>query len=61
MRTTLVFVNKVDRGGARQDAVLYDIAEKLTPSIVPMNHIRGIGASDARVLSYGEEIGRAHV
>lgn len=55
MRTTLVFVNKVDRGGARQDAVLYDIAEKLTPSIVPMNHIRGIGASDARFLSYGED------
>src|SRR4029077_12323909 len=28
---TLVFVNKIDRGGARQEGVLRDIAAKLTP------------------------------
>src|SRR5207247_7997468 len=32
---TLMFVNKIDRGGAGYERVLRDIAEKLTPSIVP--------------------------
>src|SRR5207247_9689011 len=32
---TLVFVTKIDRGGAGYERVLRDIAEKLTPSIVP--------------------------
>src|SRR5918998_5727073 len=30
---TLIFVNKIDRGGARYDGVLRDIAEKLVPAI----------------------------
>src|SRR6201990_2557044 len=33
---TLVFVNKIDRRGARDGGVLRDIAAKLTPAIVPM-------------------------
>src|SRR3984893_13897139 len=33
---TLIFVNKIDRGGAQDDAVLQSIAEKLTPAIVAM-------------------------
>src|SRR3989441_2432965 len=33
---TLIFVNKIDRVGARYDAVLREIADKLTPSVVPM-------------------------
>src|ERR671911_388648 len=32
---TLIFVNKVDRGGAHYERVLQDIAEKLTPAIIP--------------------------
>src|ERR1700752_576957 len=32
----LLFVNNVDRAGARQDGVLRDIADKLVPAIVPM-------------------------
>src|SRR2546428_9771060 len=30
---TLIFVNKIDRGGARYDGILRDLAEKLTPAI----------------------------
>src|SRR6266540_740532 len=33
---TLVFVNEIDRGGARSEGVLQDISEKLTPAIVAM-------------------------
>src|SRR5216110_3662429 len=33
---TLIFVNKIDRGGAEYDRVLEAIADKLTPTIVPM-------------------------
>src|SRR5256885_5513063 len=31
---TLIFVNKIDRGGAQDEAVLRDIAEKLTPAAI---------------------------
>ena len=33
---TLLFVNKIDRGGARPDAVLRAISARLTPAVVPM-------------------------
>src|SRR3990172_8797780 len=33
---TLIFVNKIDRGGAQDERVLQDIAEKLTPAIISM-------------------------
>ncbi|HEY7832850.1 MAG TPA: GTP-binding protein, partial [Ktedonobacterales bacterium] len=33
---TLLFVNKIDRGGARSDDLLAAIRDKLTPAIVPM-------------------------
>src|SRR6266853_416098 len=33
---TILFVNKVDRVGARHDDLLRAIAERLTPAIVPM-------------------------
>src|SRR5205814_4322179 len=31
---TLIFVNKIDRVGARDEAVLHDIAEKLTAAVI---------------------------
>src|SRR6266545_3626058 len=37
---TLIFVNKIDRGGAHDERVLQDIAEKLTPAIIPMGSAR---------------------
>src|SRR6266853_2122416 len=40
---TLIFVNKIDRGGAQYERVLQDIAEKLTPGIVAMGSARDLG------------------
>src|SRR5258708_18095870 len=40
---TLVFVNKIDRGGAQYEAVLQGISEKLTPAIVAMGSARDLG------------------
>ncbi|MER5410439.1 translation factor GTPase family protein [Streptomyces sp. NPDC002769] len=45
---TLVFVNKIDRGGARYERVLENIATRLTPAIVPMGEVSGAGTRDAR-------------
>jgi ribosomal protection tetracycline resistance protein len=45
---TLLFVNKIDRRGARYDAVLRAIAERLTPAAVPMGTTTGLGTRDAR-------------
>src|ERR687883_1635466 len=39
---TLLFVNKIDRRGARYDGVLRAIAERLTPAIVPMGTVEGL-------------------
>src|SRR5690348_740548 len=33
---TLIFVNKIDRRGAHAERVLQQIAERLTPAIIPM-------------------------
>jgi ribosomal protection tetracycline resistance protein len=46
---TLVFVNKIDRPGARAEGLLTDIRRRLTPHIVPMTDVAGIGTSDAHV------------
>ncbi|MFF4504422.1 GTP-binding protein [Streptomyces sp. NPDC001401] len=45
---TLLFVNKIDRRGARYDGVLREISERLTPAAVPMGTVRGLGTPDAR-------------
>jgi ribosomal protection tetracycline resistance protein len=47
---TLVFVNKIDRRGARYDGVLRAVAERLTPAVVPMGTVAGLGAREARFL-----------
>ncbi|MFF8615067.1 GTP-binding protein [Streptomyces sp. NPDC015350] len=49
---TLVFMNKVDRGGARDGAVLRSIAEKLTPAVVAMGSVDGPGGPAARCVPY---------
>lgn len=43
---TLIFVNKIDCGGARYQGVLKDISEKLTSQIVAMGSIRDSGTRD---------------
>jgi ribosomal protection tetracycline resistance protein len=50
---TLMFVNKIDRGGARHEAVLRAIAEKLTPAIIPMGSAHGLGTRAAGFTPYG--------
>ncbi|MCC7372193.1 MAG: TetM/TetW/TetO/TetS family tetracycline resistance ribosomal protection protein [Chloroflexi bacterium] len=45
---TLLFVNKIDRPGADAARVLDDIAQKLTPAIVPMGTVCGPGTHDPR-------------
>ncbi|MFY1688325.1 GTP-binding protein [Plantactinospora sp. WMMB782] len=49
---TLVFVNKIDRAGADQPRVLRDLADRLTPSIVPMGGVRRAGSRDADFTPY---------
>lgn len=45
---TLVFVNKIDRRGARDEAVLDALARRLTRSMVPMGAAARLGTRDAR-------------
>ncbi|MDN3026756.1 TetM/TetW/TetO/TetS family tetracycline resistance ribosomal protection protein [Streptomyces sp. S.PB5] len=44
---TLVFVNKIDRRGARYDGVLRALSERLTPAVVPMGRAVGLGTRQA--------------
>jgi len=49
---TLMFVNKIDRGGAHDQRVLQGISEKLTPAIIPMGSARDLGTRSADFKSY---------
>jgi ribosomal protection tetracycline resistance protein len=44
---TLLFVNKIDRAGAQDDAVLTAIGERLTPAIIRMGSVAGLGGRAA--------------
>jgi ribosomal protection tetracycline resistance protein len=44
---TLIFVNKIDRVGARGDELVADIARLLTPQAVPMGTVRQLGTREA--------------
>jgi ribosomal protection tetracycline resistance protein len=46
---TLLFVNKVDRRGAREADLLEELAERLGPRLLPMGTVRGIGTGEASV------------
>ncbi|MEV3855915.1 tetracycline resistance ribosomal protection protein Otr(A) [Streptomyces sp. NPDC050095] len=50
---TLVFVNKIDRAGARIAPLLDDIRRRLTPLVVPLADVRDAGTPRARVLPRG--------
>ncbi|GAA3832504.1 translation factor GTPase family protein [Streptomyces chiangmaiensis] len=49
---TLVFINKIDRGGAHHDRTLDALARRLTPSVVPMGRPERLGTPAAHVLPY---------
>jgi ribosomal protection tetracycline resistance protein len=44
---TLFFVNKIDRRGAGYERLLAGIGERLTPAILPMGAVRGLGTPEA--------------
>src|SRR2546423_14364236 len=44
---TLLFVNKIDRAGAQDAGTLRAVAEKLTPAIVAMGSVDGLGGRGA--------------
>jgi ribosomal protection tetracycline resistance protein len=50
---TVIFVNKIDRGGAGYDRLLADIAARLSPAIVAMGSTRDLGTAAAAWLPYG--------
>jgi ribosomal protection tetracycline resistance protein len=45
---TLIFVNKIDRTGARYESLLESISSRLTPAIIPMGPVSEIGTRGAR-------------
>ncbi|MFH8988607.1 GTP-binding protein [Streptomyces sp. NPDC017940] len=52
---TLVFVNKVDRGGADPERVLADLARKLTPAVVPLGTVDAPGTRTARYVPHAAD------
>jgi ribosomal protection tetracycline resistance protein len=52
---TLVFVNKIDRAGARDQGLLADIRRRLTPYVAPLTQVTGIGTSGARVSALAKD------
>ncbi|MFG1703153.1 GTP-binding protein [Nonomuraea sp. M3C6] len=54
---TLIFVNKIDRAGARERELLADIRRRLSPYIVALNTVRDIGtpAATTRAVASTEE------
>src|ERR687896_1975255 len=50
---TLIFVNKIDRGGAQYEGVLRSVTGKLTAAIVPMGSTDGLGTRDADFTPFG--------
>src|SRR5690348_10218777 len=49
---TLLFLNKIDRGGAQIERALQAIAEKLTPAIIPMGAASELGTRAADYAPY---------
>ncbi|MFG1677013.1 GTP-binding protein [Micromonospora sp. NPDC049282] len=44
---TLIFVNKIDRVGARADELVADVRRLLTPAVAPLGTVRAPGTPDA--------------
>ncbi|WP_328707914.1 translation factor GTPase family protein [Streptomyces mesophilus] len=52
---TLIFVNKIDRGGAQYEHTLQQITRRLTPAAPAMGPVHGIGTRRAQARPYGSE------
>jgi ribosomal protection tetracycline resistance protein len=55
---TLLFVNKIDRGGADPERVLDAIEQRLTPEIVPMGSAADLGTREAEFAPFGPADGK---
>jgi ribosomal protection tetracycline resistance protein len=49
---TLIFVNKIDRTGARYDGVLLEISDSLAPSILAMGSVDELGTRSAEFVPF---------
>ncbi|HYB85454.1 MAG TPA: translation factor GTPase family protein [Streptosporangiaceae bacterium] len=49
----VIFVNKIDRGGAEYGRVLREISRRLTPAIIAMGSAHGLGTHSAGFTPYG--------
>ncbi|MGR6922322.1 GTP-binding protein [[Actinomadura] parvosata] len=56
---TLIFVNKIDRRGARYDGVLRELAAKLSPGVIAMGDVDGLGTPAAACAPFGDRPGFA--
>jgi ribosomal protection tetracycline resistance protein len=52
---TLIFINKIDRSGAREESLLHDIGRRLTDRAVAVSTVRELGPRDARALPRGDD------
>src|SRR5690348_2624110 len=50
---TIIFVNKIDRSGAKYGQLLQAIARQLSPATVAMGRPRGLGRRQAGVIPFG--------
>lgn len=48
----VIFVNKIDRAGARTDALVAEITAQLGIDVVPMGHVEAAGTRQACVVAY---------
>jgi ribosomal protection tetracycline resistance protein len=48
----LIFINKIDRSGARSEALLGEIAAKLGIEVVPMGSVRDLGTKNAAFVPF---------
>lgn len=52
---TLVFINKIDRTGADVDAVLDAVRRRLSPDVLPMGTVAGLGSRGAGFTAYSPD------
>lgn len=52
---TLLFINKIDRGSAQEQNLLPTIAEMLSPAIIPMGAVSGLGTRSAQFIPYSAD------
>src|ERR1700727_2264411 len=51
----LLFVNKIDRAGARPGGVLEEISRRLTAAVIAMGRVEAAGTRDARFVTPGAD------